>query len=61
MTAPLVLKYCKIVIKDLVLPPSGVLLLALLGLLLLRRVARVGRTLILIEIHTRCRVTKLMA
>jgi uncharacterized SAM-binding protein YcdF (DUF218 family) len=46
----LTLKYCKIAIKELVLPPCGLLLLALLGLLLLRRAPKLGRALILIGV-----------
>jgi uncharacterized SAM-binding protein YcdF (DUF218 family) len=42
------LKYLKTVLKNLVLPPSGSLLLAFAGLLLLRRSGRLGRCLIVL-------------
>lgn len=46
----LVLEYCRTVLKELVLPPSSPLLLAMAGLLLLRRAPRSGRILIAIGV-----------
>jgi uncharacterized SAM-binding protein YcdF (DUF218 family) len=40
------LKYCKTLLRVLVLPPAGPLLLAIIGALLLRRRARLGRVLL---------------
>jgi uncharacterized SAM-binding protein YcdF (DUF218 family) len=39
----LVLKYCKTLLRNLILPPAGPLLLAIIGALLLRRRPRLGR------------------
>jgi len=50
MTALLMLKYAKTVLKVLILPPAAPLALALVGLLLLRRAPRVGRALIMIAV-----------
>jgi uncharacterized SAM-binding protein YcdF (DUF218 family) len=43
---PLILKYCKTLLRVLILPPAGPLLLAIIGALLLRRRPRLGRLLL---------------
>ena len=43
---PFILKYCKTLLKNLVLPPAGPLLLAITGALLLRRRPRLARLLL---------------
>ena len=43
----LILKYCKTALRNLILPPAGPLLLAMLGVLLLRRRPRLARVLLL--------------
>jgi uncharacterized SAM-binding protein YcdF (DUF218 family) len=42
----LILKYCKTLLRDLILPPAGPLLLAIVGALLLRRRPRLARVLL---------------
>src|SRR5471032_1819715 len=42
----LLLKYGKTLLRNLILPPAGPLLLAIIGTLLLRRRARLGRVLL---------------
>src|ERR1700722_4053818 len=42
----LILKYCKALLRQLILPPAGPLLLAFIGLFWLRHGPRVGRALI---------------
>jgi uncharacterized SAM-binding protein YcdF (DUF218 family) len=43
---PLILKYCKTLVRNLILPPAGPLLLAIIGALLLRRRPRLARVLL---------------
>lgn len=43
---PSILKYCKTLLRVLILPPAGPLLLAIIGALLLRRRPRLGRVLL---------------
>jgi uncharacterized SAM-binding protein YcdF (DUF218 family) len=50
MNLLLLLKYLKTLLKNLILPPSGTLLLALAGLLLLRRSPKLGRSFILLGV-----------
>ena len=46
MNVPLMLKYCQTLLKNLLLPPAGPLLLAIVGALLLRRRPRLARVLL---------------
>jgi uncharacterized SAM-binding protein YcdF (DUF218 family) len=50
MSLWLMLKFARTVLKNLILPPASLLLLALAGVLLLRRAPRLGRALILVAI-----------
>jgi uncharacterized SAM-binding protein YcdF (DUF218 family) len=47
MTPLLILKFAKTMLRSLILPPAAPLLLALAGILLLRRAPRIGRALII--------------
>jgi uncharacterized SAM-binding protein YcdF (DUF218 family) len=52
MSLWLILKIARTMLKDLILPPASLLLLALAGVLLLRRAPRLGRALILVAISS---------
>lgn len=50
MTPVLLLKYCKTVLRCLILPPAGPLLIALIGLILMKRAPRLGRGLVIVAV-----------